>query len=52
MCKETDVPSDEVEMLQVLLVGHPRVSADLHAHLVDTRILEQGKVGVKQPGRV
>lgn len=34
----------------MLLVGHPRVSADLHAHLVDTRVLEQGEIGVKQPG--
>lgn len=45
------VPAHEVEVLQVLVVRHARVGADLHAHLVDTRVLEQCEVGVEQPGQ-
>lgn len=35
----------------MLVVRHPRVGADLHAHLVDTRVLEQREVGVEQPAK-
>lgn len=45
------LPANEVEMLQMLLVGHPGVSTDLHTHLVDARVLEQREVRVEEPGR-
>lgn len=35
----------------MLLVRHSRVSANLHAHLVNARVLEQREVGIEQPGR-
>ena len=49
LSKSHQLPAHEVEVLQVLVVRYPRVGADLHAHLVDTRVLEQRKVGVEQP---
>ena len=48
---EEHPPADKVEVLEVLLVRDARVGADLHAHLVNARVLEQCEVRVENPAR-